>query len=208
MMRLFATAGVLCLLATLPRAGLSAQANHDGTRFVASAASDQWVGPRLRRAWREKAVAAVGPVARGFVEGPAGDDAVAALLACSKPVAEELAVFYASGELGKLPRPRDLLRVIAQPGNGDEVALFAMHNARELADVEEFDAYLQSPLEYALGLKPLAVGAAEARALRLNAQAAATRPWAADAFQVIAAFGGVVAMFALLAWHRRRQRGV
>ena len=73
--------------------------------------------PRLRRAYREKAVAMVGPKARDFVETQ-GDEAVAAIFACSKPVAAKLAEFHVSGEMGKLPRPRDLLRVIAQPRHG------------------------------------------------------------------------------------------
>ena len=100
--------------------------------------------PRVRRAYREQAVAVVGPIARDFVETH-GEEAVAAIFACSRPVAVKLAEFHASGELGKLPRPRDLLRVIAQPRHGDDVALWAIHHARELTDMDSFDAYLHQP---------------------------------------------------------------
>jgi hypothetical protein len=130
---------------------------------------------RTRRSQRERAVATVGPVARELVE-TFGDEAVAALSACSPAGGRKLAEFHATGELAKLPKPRDLLRVIGQRGHGDDVANFAIDHARELADVDQLDAYLISPLEYALGLRPLATGAAEMRALRLNVQAAAAAP--------------------------------
>jgi LPXTG-motif cell wall-anchored protein len=156
--------GVLCLAITVPPADVVGQFNPYGNKSNQKAAG---ADPRLRRANREQAVAAVGPIARDFVETH-GDEAVAAIFACSKPVAVKLAEFYASGEMGKLPRPRDLLRVVAQRGHGDDVALWAIEHARELTDTDSFDAYLQSPLEYALNLKLLSAGAAEARAWRLN----------------------------------------
>jgi hypothetical protein len=163
--------------------------------------------PRLRRAHREQAVANVGPKARDFVEAQ-GDEAVAAIFACSRPVALKLAEFHSSGELGKLPRPRDLLYVIAQPGHGDDVALWAIGHARELSDVDSFDAYVISPLDYALGLKALATGAAEARARRLNQAAMTTRPWAAlspDDKRVIVIGGVGVLVVAGIVLLRRRQ---
>jgi hypothetical protein len=130
--------------------------------------------PRVRRAYREKAVAIVGADAREFVETE-GDEAVAAIFACSRRMAVKLAEFYTSGEMDKLPRPRDLLRVIALPHHGDDVARWAIQHASELSDTDCFDAYLASPLDYALGLKDLETGAAEARARRLS-QAAMTKP--------------------------------
>jgi hypothetical protein len=141
------------LLMVVPSASLFAQLKSDD--------------PRTRRANREKAVAMTGPIAREFVE-TYGDEAVAAIFACSKAVAVKLAEFHASGELGKLPRPLDLLRAIANPRLSDDVANWAILHAGELHDTDSFDAYLASPLEYALGLKQLKAGAAEARAKRLN----------------------------------------
>jgi hypothetical protein len=131
--------------------------------------------PRTRRAWREQAVASVGPNAREFVETH-GDEAVAALFACSRPVAAKLAQFHASGDLGRLPRPRDLLLAIARPGCGDDVTVWAIDHAAELADRDSFDAYLFNPLEYAMGLKALAAGAAEMRARRLQQAAMPVQP--------------------------------
>ena len=118
--------------------------------------------PAGHRARREKAVAKAGPISRDFVETE-GDEAVAAIFACSKPVAGQLAEFYATGGLGRMPRPGDLLRAIALPGNGDDVARWAIRQASELEDTDSFEAYVQSPLEYTCGLKQLAAGAAEAR---------------------------------------------
>jgi hypothetical protein len=172
--------------------------------------------PRARRAWREQAVASVGPVARDFVETQ-GDEAVAALFACSKPVAVKLAQFHAGGELARLPRPRDLLLAIARPGCGDDVALFAIGHSGELADRDFLDAYLAHPLEYALGLKALEAGAAEVRARRLQQAALATRQAARPALVApemapetkLAIAGGVflVGAVAIVMW-RRRQAGI
>ena len=163
----------------------------------------------MRRAYREKAVAAVGPNARDFVETQ-GDEAVAAIFACSRPVAVKLAEFHASGEMAKLPRPRDLLRVIAQPRHGDDVALWAIHHAGELSDTDSFDAYLISPLEYALGLKRLAAGAAEVRARRLNQAATTAATWAvalsANEKLGIAVGVGFLVIVGLLLWRRKQVR--
>jgi len=164
----------------------------------------QWGGdPRMRRAHRERAVAIVGPGARDFVETH-GDQAVAAIFACSKPVAVKLAEFHACGELDRLIRPRDLLWVIAQPGNGNDVALWAIYHSNELFDRDAFDAYLLSPMEYAMGLKDIATGAAEARARRLN-QAVASRPLTHDEKVGLAGLAGCLAIVGFLYWRRRRQ---
>lgn len=165
----------------------------------------QWnTDPRVRRALRERAVAYAGEFSREFVETQ-GDPAVAAIFACSQPGAQKLVEFYNSGELGKLPRPADLLRVISQPGNGDDVVLYAMQHATELTDVDNFDAYLFSPLDYAYALRKLSEGAAEARARRLTAKAAATRWQVTLDGQKLAIIGGVLGIALLLWWRRRRQ---
>ena len=165
MIRLHTLIGVLCVALAVSPADLFAQFGN----------SAPGADPRTRRALREQAVASVGPIARDFVETH-GDEAVAALFACSKPVAVKLAQFHASGDLGRLPRPRDLLLAIARPGCGDDVTLWAISHAAELADRDAFDAYLINPLEYAMGLKPLATGAAEMRARRLQQAAMPIRP--------------------------------
>ena len=126
-------------------------------------------------------------------------------------MAVKLCEFHASGEMGKLPRPRDLLRVIAQPRHGDDVALWAIDHARELTDMDCFDAYLLNPLEYALGLKQLAAGAAEARAWRLNQAANAHMPAPAwhtgnEGLLIAGAVGFVVIVALLL--RRRKQSPV
>jgi hypothetical protein len=142
MIRCVTCGSALCLLLAAPPANLDAQFNPYGnwpTPYQSNA------DPRVRRANREKAVAAVGPIARGLVE--THDEAVNALLACSKPVAVKLAEFHASGEMSKLPRPGALLRIIATVvGNGDDVAVWAINHARELGDIDHFDAYLLTPL--------------------------------------------------------------
>ena len=110
MIRWFALGSVMCLFMAASPGDLFAQFNPYGNRFNPYGPEGD---PRMRRAYREKAVAIVGPNGRDFVETQ-GDEAVAAIFACSRPVAEKLAEFHASGEMAKLPRPRDLLRVIAQ----------------------------------------------------------------------------------------------
>ena len=179
MIRRVTWGSVLCLLVAASPADLFAQFNPYGNW---SNPYGSGADPRVRRAYREQAVAKVGPIARDFVETQ-GDEAVAAIFACSRPVAVRLAEFHASGEMGKLLRPRDLLRVIAQPRHGDDVALWAIAHAGELADTDSFDAYLLSPLDYALGLKQLATGAADARARRLNQVAMKTTFWAQHLFK-------------------------
>jgi hypothetical protein len=176
--------------------------------------STSGVDPRTRRAWREQAVASVGPIARDFVE-MYGDEAVAALFSCSRPVAVKLAQFYASGDLGMLPRPRDLLLAIARPGCGDDVTVWAIGHAAELADRDAFDAYLMNPLEYAMGLKSLEAGAADTRARRLQHAAEQMRPgaqplvngWEEMAPETkLCITGGVflIGVVAIVMWRRRR----
>jgi hypothetical protein len=207
--------GVLCLLTAATPARLHAQFNpyqSGNNPYVnnpyGNGSNGSWTDPRYRRSLREKAVAKVGPVARDFVEAM-GDDAVAAIFACPAQVGEKLARWHASGELGKLPRPRDLLRVIAQPGHGADVALWAIQHTAELMAIDNLDAYLQMPLEYALGLKSLAAGAAEARARRFSqpapvpARQLTLPPWADEKTVTIGVVGFLV-IVALLLFRRRR----
>lgn len=206
MIRIHTIIGVLCAAVAASPADLFAQFGN----------SPPAADPRARRVSRERAVASVGPVARDFVETH-GDEAVAALFACSRPVAVKLAQFHDGGELGKLPRPRDLLLAIARPGCGDDVALWAIGHAGELGDRDAFDAYMINPLEYAMGLKPLAMGAADMRARRLQLAAMPVRPVApswAQSWEDIAPetklciTGGVllIGAAAIVMW-RRRQAG-
>ncbi len=212
MSRLTVCAGVLCIVAAAP-ARLPGQSNPGAGRVGLNAPYDQWrADPRARRARREQAVAKAGLIARDFVETE-GDEAVAAIFACSKPVAKQLAEFYATGGLGRLPRPGDLLCAIALPGNGDDVALWAIRHADLLEDTDCFKAYVESPLEYTCGLKQLAAGAAEARARRLNGLAGGP-PQATAAPQItqqelILVSCGCLVLVALWIWRRRqRQMGL
>jgi hypothetical protein len=196
---------VLWLFVAAPPADLFAEVNPAGNRYRFS--YPPGADPRERRVYRERAVAKVGREARDFVETQ-GDEAVAAIFRCSKPVAVNLAGFHASGEMAKLPRPRDLLRVIGERGHGDDVALWAIAHARELIDADSFEAYLNSPLEYALGLKQMAAGAAEARANRLTQAAMATTPAAMPlpANETLAIAGSIAffVILGLLVWRRKR----
>jgi hypothetical protein len=203
MIRWVLLGSVLCFLMAASPADLFAQFNGNGNRFNPFAWGPD---PRVRRAQREQAVAIVGPSGRDFVETQ-GDEAVAAVFACSRAVAMKLVQFHASGELGKLPRPGDLLRVIAQPRHRDDVALWAIRHTVELADTDSFDAYLASPLEYALGLKQIAAGAADARARRLN-QATMPVPLSLDEKQAIIAGVGFLLLIGLFLWRRRHRRFV
>src|SRR5579871_53297 len=100
MIRWFTCGGLLCLLMAAEPAELFGQLGPHGDNPYALG-----IDPRVRRAWRERAVAIIGPRARDFVETQ-GDEAVAALFACSRPVAVKLVEFHNSGGLDKLPRPR------------------------------------------------------------------------------------------------------
>ncbi len=178
--------------------------------------------PRVRRALRERAVAYAGSNSREFVE-KYGDDAVAAIFACTQAGAMKLVEFNRSGDLAKLPRPSDLLKLIAIPGNGDDVLLWAINHAKELGDVDNFDAFLLTPLEYAYALKTLDQGAAECRARRLAAQAAVTpaQPQQSQPQQqpqsgisqipldnrTLAWVGGGLLIVVLIVWWKKRQSG-
>jgi hypothetical protein len=217
MIRLITFGGVLVFLTAASPVKLLAQFNPYVSRpnpYPYGPGAD----PRVRRAYREQAVAYVGPIARDLVETH-GDEAVAAIFACSKATAVKLASFHASGELGMLPRPRDLLFVIAQPHHADDVALWAIAHARELREVDSFNAYLLHPLHYAMGLKPLEAGAAEARARRLNQAAMLPPPAAppapppvpplsADAKLAIAGGAGLITIIGFLWWRRRRKAAI
>src|SRR5690242_2682105 len=107
--------------------------------------------PRLRRARRERAVFHCGgiPSARIAVE-QYGDEFVDAVAVCSPAIAQKLAEFAAAPDgLCKLPRPSDLLRTIAMPNHGDEVAAWAISHGNELWDADRCGAYCVSPLEFA-----------------------------------------------------------
>jgi hypothetical protein len=194
----------LCfLMAGLP-ACVFGQSNPYGN---ASSAKGSGADPRVRRANREQAVAIVGPKSRDFVE-TYGDEAVAAIFACSRPVALKLVEFHSCGEMGKLPRPGDLLCVIAQPRHCDDVAVFAIRNVQKLCDVDCFDAYLLNPLDYALGLRALETGAAEVRARRLNQTAVISPParpqLSADEKLAVVGVVGFAVIAGILLWRRRQ----
>ncbi len=128
-----------------------------------------------------------------------GDEACAAVFACSLPVAQKLAEFHASGKLDKLPRTRQLLTVIGQ--HGDEVASFVLQHASELEDPVSMDAFLESPLEIALRLKPLEVAAGEVRTRR---QVVPRRAETNDGLHALGIVVGGGVFLALVIWRIRR----
>ena len=162
----FTWKSVLCLLLLVQPVVVLGQSprQRPPSRSRASA-TQRTPDPRELRAARERAVAVVGATGRDFVE-TYGEDAVAAIGACSQSVALQLVEFHIAGGLCKLPRPHDLVRAIGKPKHGDEVASWAMAHAGELAAADYFDAYLLEPLSYALALKKLEDGAAAVRERR------------------------------------------
>jgi hypothetical protein len=103
------------------------------------------------------------------------------------------------------------------------VLLWAIGHARELSDVDNFDAYLAGPLEIAYALKPLEQAAAEARARRLALQAATTpagppagiptvpppqQQIALDVRMLAWIGGGIVVLVLVLLWKRRQSGGM
>lgn len=203
MIRWFTLCSVFCFLMAASAGDLFAQVNPYGNRPQGYApGAEPVVDPRTRRANREKAVAIVGSNAHDFVETQ-GDEAVAAIFTCSKPVAEKLVEFHISGGLAKLPRPRELLRIIAQPRHGDDVAVWAIDHADELGDADSFYAYLSSPLDYALGLKQLAAGAAELQARRSHqTEVTATRPPGQGLTMLVGV--GLLSFVGIVLWRHRQ----
>ena len=158
---------------------------------------------RMRRLMRERAVVYAGPRSRDFVECM-GEDAVAAMFACSPYGAWRLAEFHNCGGLARLPRPHDLLRVIAQPNHGDDVALFAIANAPMLSEPEYFNVFLATPLEYALALKDLD---AQVRARRQGAPPGGMAVGSLenlDSRWIVGAAGALGIVGLLIWWKRRR----
>ncbi len=143
--------------------------------------------------------------ARSFIESC--DEASEAALKCSAPVAAKLAAFHASGQLAKLSRPRELLSVIAENGrdDADAIALFAVQHGKELEDEAAFAAFIEAPLDFALGLKTLSQGAAEVKARRDTAAPSGPSVGITD-WRSFAIVVGIVAVIALLLWKIRQRR--
>jgi hypothetical protein len=118
--------------------------------------------PAQRRAAREQAVARAGESSRDFVEAY-GEDAVAALLLCSKDVSARLVRFHSEGEFGKLPRRAELLRAIAVAGIADDMAVWVMRHSEELKEAETCGIFLRDPVSYGLSLRKLSDGVQQER---------------------------------------------
>jgi hypothetical protein len=132
--------------------------------------------PRQRRLLKERVVLYAGPAARGFVESREyGDVAALALSMCSQGVAVQWVAFHASGGFDTLPRKRDFLRVIAQPGCRDAVAVFVMQHANQMYDPNCAHEFLAYPLDYSLGQKQLPFTAAEKPSKCLETEEKTTR---------------------------------
>ena len=158
---------------------------------------------REKRAERDKAAKYAGDDenARSFIESC--DEASEAAFGCSQPVATKLAAFHCSGALAKLPRPRDLLSAIGKQGMGDDVAVWVMQHGKDLEDADSFDAFMDAPLDYALGLKRLSDGAAEVKA---NRAAQFALPFGIKDWKPVAGIAGAVAIVCLGIWRIRARR--
>lgn len=154
--------------------------------------------PRAGQQPGNQAVQQGGPSAGTSVD--ADGDLAAALFACSPDVAALLADFYDAGGLDSLPEPDDLLDTIAQPGGGDDVALFAIQHSQELADPDAFQAYLKNPRDYVRGQKNLADGAAEVRNSRENQAGTVSRKDLMKAGAAVLA----IPLLCVIVWQYRR----
>lgn len=160
---------------------------------------------RVRRYWRDQAVLRAGGTlqARQFVETH-GEVAAVALLSCSPPVARKLVAFSQEDPLARLGLPRDLLLAIGKPGNGDDVCLYVVNHAGELRDPDARVAFLSSPLEFALYLRPLSEGADAVRTARLSSEAGAMAWFGriSGNARVFAIAVGIVLLALLIRWRR------
>src|SRR5262249_46123107 len=126
-----------------------------------------------------------------------GEEAVAAVNACSPDVRAKLVEFHTSGELAKIARPRELLAIIGKPDHGDDVAKWAMAHASELADADCFEAVRIDPLTYSLNLRKLEEVASTFRDSRKRqqewiAERSSARTKLVVCVMAVAAIGGLV----------------
>jgi hypothetical protein len=184
---------------------LPSEATAQFNPYVAKQNSDA----RWLRAQRESAVSRAGKRSRDFVEAY-GEDAVGAIMACSPATGGKLAKFYESGNPDKLPQRRLLLRAIAQPGAGDEVALHAITKevAHQLSDLDNELAYCADPLSFVLSLRQISDGGSEMRMRRLSAQSG-NHAWQLTLGQnELMWIGGGAGVVLLLWWRKRRSGGI
>jgi len=158
--------------------------------------------PRAQREFRERAVAFAGPESRAFVESC--DEAACAIYFCTQIGAWRLVEFHNSGELVRLPRARDALRAIAQPGGGDDVVFFIVAHTEELKDTDCFDAFVSDPLTYSYGLKRLDAGAEEMHTRRQQSPLGLPLCIDGDGRGVSRAVGAL-GLFGLVVWRLRRR---
>jgi hypothetical protein len=161
-------------------------------------------GPRAQREFRERAVAFAGPESRAFVESC--DEAARAIYFCTQIGAWRLVEFHNSGGLARLPRARDALRAIAQPGGGDDVVVFVVAHAEELKDIDCFDAFVSDPLTYAYGLKRLDAGTEEIRTRRIQIPLGLPLSVTWDGREVSSALGALGLTGLVVWWLRHRHR--
>jgi hypothetical protein len=165
--------------------------------------------PRARRAIYERAVAYAGEKSRPLVEA-FGDEAVAAILACTQEGARKLVEFTRTKEFERIPKPTELLKCIAQRGNGDDVVLWLIQpeHARLLTDIDSQDAFMSCPLDIVFSLKSIEQAATENRARRLGIHGSAT----GTQYLHIPLTGGTFALalclmlITTIIWKRRRAK--
>jgi hypothetical protein len=148
----------------------------------------------------------LGPVSVKLVEN-GGDVALAALQSCTPPTGRRLCMFFNDGRAEKLDFDA-LLACIARPGNGEEVAAWAMAHAADLEDPAAFQAYVNDPLPIALRLKPLDSMVAEFREgerVRESAAEAAQQPWRTPELSPWLLPAGVLVVGAVVVALKRRR---
>lgn len=156
--------------------------------------------PRQERARRESAVARTGAVARELVE-KYGEDAVKTLAALTPETGQRLAKFHIDGGVDRMSRPRDFLAACRL---GDDVCAFGIANAKALQeDSDALAAFAAEPEVFALRLRSLADGAAQARSRRLNAAPIERFPKDARDLAIVAAGLGL-AVWLLSRWKQKR----
>lgn len=170
--------------------------------------------PRELRRRRNECIAYLGgtPAAQEFVEAY-GEAAVAAVCACSKPVAVKLVEFHASGGLNKLAKPRELLQAIAGPSCGDDPANWIMANGDQLDTEAKCTVFLRNPLDYSLNLKRLEDGMGRNRGNGPAQVNRAEEAWAIElppiTMKMLLGWGAAIAVLGLLfyRWSGRSRAG-
>jgi hypothetical protein len=167
------------------------------------------------RSTRDSAVAHCGSnaAARNFVESEEfGNEAAKALLNCSPEAGSQFAVFFDSGGLAKLARPKELLVLISEQSNADEIVKWIVEHQSELTDQDAADAFIAEPHTFLLSLRKLSTVAQERKAKRLENAGQPDAHWSLGSFtesyrQPIARCAVFAGLVLLVRWFWKRRFG-